>query len=77
MESDRHDVFLDCDGVLKFAMAVEELLKPCHLVVRDFLLRLQLSFKHTRKSFDDRRKSFAEAKKCFDTGKKSFDALEK
>lgn len=45
LNGDRDNVFLSFDGVLVFSLAVEELLKPGHLVINNFLLRFQFGFK--------------------------------
>ncbi|HUP89199.1 MAG TPA: very short patch repair endonuclease [Longimicrobiales bacterium] len=41
MKRYRNDVFLDFNGVLEFALAIEELLKASDLAVHDLALRLQ------------------------------------
>jgi len=46
MNSNWHNIFLDLDSILKFPLAIEKLLKPGHLVIYDFLLRLQLGCKN-------------------------------
>jgi len=39
-------VFFHCDGIIEFSLPIQKLSKPSHHVVSDFLLRLQLGFKH-------------------------------
>ena len=40
MNGNRHNVFLAFGGIIKFSLAIEKPLKPGHLVINDFLLRL-------------------------------------
>ena len=42
MNGNRHNVFLDCDCILKLSLAIEKLPKPGYLVINDLLLGLRL-----------------------------------
>src|ERR1041385_3425015 len=46
MDSNGNNVFLYRHGIFKLTLSVKELLKPCHLIIYDLFLRLQLGFKN-------------------------------
>src|ERR1041385_7389230 len=46
MNRNRNDIFLNFNGILELSLAIKKLLKPNDLVINNFFLGLELSFKN-------------------------------